>query len=63
MDNDVSLDRSQKMPSETKEVISNIGESIFENRGLGVKMTVWDAAHPTRDIFYRVFDIKNISAL
>jgi GH15 family glucan-1,4-alpha-glucosidase len=49
------------MPSETKEVISNIGESIFENRGLGVKMTVWDAAHPTRDIFYRVFDIKNIS--
>ncbi len=57
----MSLDRSQKMPSETKEVISNIGESIFENRGLGVKMTVWDAAHPTRDIFYRVFDIKNIS--
>ena len=62
MDNNMFLDRAQKIPYETKDIISNIGESIFENRGLGVKMTVWDVAHPTRDIFYRVFDIKNISS-
>jgi GH15 family glucan-1,4-alpha-glucosidase len=28
---------------------------------MGAKITVWDAAHPTRDLFYRVFDVQNIS--
>ena len=55
MDNNVSLDCSQKNPYGTKDVISNIGESIFENRGLWVKMIIWDAAHPTRDIFLSGF--------
>lgn len=60
-DNDVFSYCAQKNTDGTKDVISNIGESIFENHGLGIKMTIWDAAHPTRDLFYRVFDIQNIS--
>ncbi len=60
-DNSVFTDGAKKVIGIKKEAISNIGESTFENQKIGAKITVWDAAHPTRDLFYRVFDVKNIS--
>ncbi|AKB24317.1 Glucoamylase [Methanosarcina sp. MTP4] len=44
-----------------QEVVSNIGESVFENPDIGVRVTVWEAVHPSTNIFYRAFEVKNIS--
>ncbi|MBN1134806.1 MAG: glycoside hydrolase family 15 protein [Methanosarcinaceae archaeon] len=44
-----------------KRMSSNIGETIFENPELKVRVTIWDTAHPSRDFFNRVFEVKNIS--
>ena len=42
-------------------VVSNIGETLFENPDLGVRITIWEAVHPSVNIFYRTFDVRNIS--
>jgi len=40
---------------------SNIGETIFENQSLGLRVRVLDAVHPSSNYFYRLFDVMNIS--
>ncbi len=44
-----------------REIISNIGETIFENADIGLRVTVWEAVHPSVNIFYRTFEVRNIS--
>jgi alpha,alpha-trehalase len=43
------------------EVVSNIGETVFENFEIGLRITVWEAVHPSVNIFYRTFEVRNIS--
>lgn len=43
------------------EVVSNIGETVFEKSETGVRATVWEAVHPSLNIFYRVFELQNLS--
>ncbi|OEU43582.1 glucan 1,4-alpha-glucosidase [Methanosarcina sp. Ant1] len=43
------------------EVVSNIGETVFENSEIGLRITVWEAVHPSVNIFYRTFEVRNIS--
>jgi GH15 family glucan-1,4-alpha-glucosidase len=43
------------------EIASNIGETVFENPDLGLRIVVWEAVHPSVNIFYRTFEIKNTS--
>lgn len=43
------------------EVVSNIGETVFENSEIGLRITVWEAIHPSVNIFYRTFEVRNIS--
>jgi len=43
------------------EVVSNIGETVFENSDIGLRITVWEAVHPSVNIFYRTFEVRNIS--
>jgi len=40
---------------------SNIGETVFDNSRLGLKVTIWDAVHPSVSYFYRVFEVENKS--
>ena len=42
--------------------ISNIGETIFNNAELDIRVTVWDAVHPSIRYFYRVFEVENLSS-
>ena len=42
-------------------VVSNIGETLFENPDLGLRITIWEAVHPSVNIFYRTFNVRNIS--
>lgn len=46
-----------------REVISNIGETTFENPEIGLKVTIWEAVHPSTNIFYRTFEVRNTSNL
>lgn len=41
---------------------SNIGETVFDNPSLGLKVTVWDAVHPSVSYFYRIFEVENMSS-
>ncbi len=41
---------------------SNIGETVFRNSRLGLKVTVWETVHPSVSYFYRVFEVENTSA-
>lgn len=41
---------------------SNIGETIFENRPLGLEIRVLDAIHPSSNYFYRMFYVRNMSS-
>ncbi|WP_080940101.1 glycoside hydrolase family 15 protein [Methanosarcina mazei] len=52
---------NKKTPETFREVTSNIGETVFENSDLGLKVTVWEAVHPSTSIFYRTFEIRNVS--
>ena len=45
----------------SEKMSSNIGESRFENSDLGLSLTVFEAVHPSTNIFYRTFEVKNIS--
>ena len=45
------------------EVVSNIGETVFENSEIGLRITVWEAVHPSVNIFYRTFEVRNISII
>ncbi|WP_243684720.1 glycoside hydrolase family 15 protein [Methanosarcina barkeri] len=42
-------------------VVSNIGETVFENPEIGLRITVWEAVHPSVNIFYRTFKVTNTS--
>jgi len=53
--------KTSRTSTAKKNMVSNIGETIFENPEMGLKVTVWDAAHPSRDFFIRVFDVGNVS--
>jgi GH15 family glucan-1,4-alpha-glucosidase len=50
-----------KLPETCMKVVSNIGETIFETPDLGLRITIWEAVHPSVNIFYRTFDVRNIS--
>ncbi|MHC1755216.1 MAG: glycoside hydrolase family 15 protein [Methanosarcina sp.] len=52
---------SERIPEACREVTSNIGETVFENPELGLKVTVWEAVHPSANIFYRTFEVRNVS--
>jgi len=52
---------NQGIPETCREIISNIGETIFENPDIGLRITVWEAVHPSVNIFYRTFEIRNTS--
>lgn len=52
---------SERIPEACREVTSNIGETVFENPELGLKVTVWEAVHPSTNIFYRTFEVRNVS--
>lgn len=52
---------NQELPETCREIISNIGETIFENSDLGLRVTVWEAVHPSVNIFYRTFEVSNTS--
>jgi GH15 family glucan-1,4-alpha-glucosidase len=52
---------SRKGADTCQEVVSNIGESVFENPDIGVRVTLWEAVHPSTNVFYRAFEVKNIS--
>ncbi|KKG19138.1 glycoside hydrolase family 15 protein, partial [Methanosarcina sp. 2.H.T.1A.15] len=52
---------NEKTPEIFMEIVSNIGETVFENPELGLQVTVWEAVHPSVNIFYRTYEIKNIS--
>jgi alpha,alpha-trehalase len=54
-------DDNHEMPETCREIVSNIGETVFENSDLGLRITVWEAVHPSVNIFYRTFDIRNTS--
>jgi alpha,alpha-trehalase len=43
------------------EVVSNIGETVFENSDLGLRTIVWEAVHPSVNIFYRIIEVENTS--
>jgi GH15 family glucan-1,4-alpha-glucosidase len=43
-------------------VISNIGETIFNNAELDIQVKVWDAVHPSIQYFYRIFEVENLSS-
>jgi len=51
----------QKKPEACKEIVSNIGETIFENSDIGLTVTIWEAVHPSVNIFYRTFEVRNNS--
>ncbi|WP_255334624.1 glycoside hydrolase family 15 protein [Methanosarcina sp. KYL-1] len=51
----------EKGPEACRAAVSNIGETMFENPELGLRVTAWEAVHPSVNIFYRTFEIKNIS--
>ncbi len=42
-------------------LISNIGETAFRDPAAGLEVAVFDAVHPSLNVFSRVFDIKNVS--
>ena len=42
-------------------VVSNIGETVFENPEIGLRITVWETVHPSVNIFYRTFKVTNTS--
>ena len=48
-------------PKTCRQLISNIGETLFENKDIGLRVVVWEAVHPSVNIFYRTFEITNIS--
>lgn len=50
-----------KFLGSSEKTISNIGESIFGNPKLGLILIVLEAVHPSTNIFYRTFEVKNIS--
>ena len=44
-----------------QEVVSNIGETVFENQDVGLRIIIWEAVHPSVNIFYRTLEVRNIS--
>ncbi|HEY3361944.1 MAG TPA: glycoside hydrolase family 15 protein [Methanosarcina sp.] len=50
-----------EIPEACRGIISNIGETVFENPEIGLRITVWEAVHPSVNIFYRTFEVMNIS--
>ena len=52
---------ASKKPEACIEVVSNIGENVFENPDMGLRITVWEAVHPSVNIFYRTFEVRNTS--
>ena len=54
---------SEEVPEVCRGIISNIGETVFENLELGLRITVWEAVHPSVNIFYRTFEVRNTSNL
>ena len=49
------------IPEACKRSVSNIGETVFENSELGLRVTVWETVHPSVNIFCRTFEVRNIS--
>jgi len=49
-------------PKNNLHQISNIGETTFDNADLDIKVSVWDAVHPSIPFLYRTFIIENISS-
>jgi GH15 family glucan-1,4-alpha-glucosidase len=52
---------NNEQPESCMSVVSNIGETVFENPDIGLRITVWEAVHPSVNIFYRTLEIRNIS--
>jgi GH15 family glucan-1,4-alpha-glucosidase len=42
-------------------LISNIGETVFRNPGMGIEVAFLDAVHPSANVFSRIFEVRNIS--
>jgi len=43
-------------------LISNIGETVFFNPALGIRVTSTDAVHPSSNVFSRSFEVENVSS-
>jgi len=42
-------------------LISNIGETAFGDPAMDVEVIIFDAVHPSTNVFSRIFEIKNVS--
>ncbi len=42
-------------------LISNIGETVFFDPAMGIKVTLTDAVHPSSNVFSRIFEVENAS--
>jgi alpha,alpha-trehalase len=56
----VEIGNNEKLGA-CQEVVSNIGETVFENQDVGLRIIVWEAVHPSVNIFYRTLEVRNIS--
>ncbi|HHV24278.1 MAG: glycoside hydrolase family 15 protein [Methanosarcina sp.] len=56
-----NLEGEQETPDACRGIISNIGETVFENPKIGLRIMIWEAVHPSVNIFYRTFEVRNIS--
>lgn len=55
------MESNPEVPEACMGVISNIGETVFENPEIGLQITIWEAVHPSANIFYRTFKVTNTS--
>lgn len=59
---EVNTETSEKENVEAfMETVSNIGETVFENLDIGLRIKIWETVHPSVNIFYRTLEIRNIS--
>jgi GH15 family glucan-1,4-alpha-glucosidase len=43
------------------DLISNVGETAFRNPAMEMEVVVLDAVHPSANVFFRTFEVKNVS--
>lgn len=44
-----------------RDLISNIGETTFRSPAMGLEVVLFDAVHPSANVFSRIFEVRNIS--
>jgi GH15 family glucan-1,4-alpha-glucosidase len=52
----------EDQPEKNPHQISNIGETTFTNTDLDMRVSIWDAVHPSIPFLYRVFEVRNLSS-